>query len=262
MKQDKIQGLIVDLDGTLYFKGEVIPGVIDTLKQLRKLAVPIRFITNSDSKPVGTIRRNLADMGINVEDNEIISPVTVAMNLLQAKPGQHCFTILSPALEKEFENYRISTDDRVEWVILGDISEMCSYALLDRAFNHLMNGAELLTLQPGRFYIDKDGYHLDTGAFSSLLEYSSGKKARILGKPSNDIFQVAIEQLGLETHRIAIIGDDITTDITGAKALEVLSVLVRTGKYKDNTNLTTGVVPDYIIESFPDILSLFWGTEQ
>ena len=56
---NRIKGLLVDLDGTLYFKGNPIPGSIETVSKLRDAGLKLLFLTNTDSKSHSTILKIL-----------------------------------------------------------------------------------------------------------------------------------------------------------------------------------------------------------
>jgi ribonucleotide monophosphatase NagD (HAD superfamily) len=83
-----------------------------------------------------------------------------------------------------------------------------------------------VALQKGRYFVREEGYFLDTGAFVAMLEYSSGKTARVLGKPSQEFFHLALSHVGCTPAEAAIVGDDINTDIAGAARTGALGVLV------------------------------------
>src|ERR1035438_1161602 len=72
---------------------------------------------------------------------------------------------------------------------------MAGYAPRTASFRRLRDGAQLLALQRGRFFLAADGVSLYTGAFVALLEYASGQTARSFGKPSPDFFAMALADL-------------------------------------------------------------------
>ena len=57
----EIKGILMDIDGTLYFKGAPIQGAIETLSKLRKKGLKFLFFTNTDSKSPLTILKILQD---------------------------------------------------------------------------------------------------------------------------------------------------------------------------------------------------------
>ena len=79
----------------------------------------------------------------------------------------------------------------------------------------------------------------------AALEYASGKKATVVGKPEKAFFEAALQDLGLEAGEVAMIGDDAEADVAGAKAAGLLGVQVRTGKYRPGEDGE----PDLVAES-------------
>jgi ribonucleotide monophosphatase NagD (HAD superfamily) len=94
---------------------------------------------------------------------------------------------------------------------------------------------------------------MDIGGFIDGLEYASGTKAMIIGKPSADFFQIALDHMGLNAHEVAMIGDDIDADVGGAQKAGLKGVLVRTGKYRKSYAELSAVMPDLTIDSVADL---------
>ena len=85
-------------------------------------------------------------------------------------------------------------------MIMGDLGEQFGFAILNRAFRLVMDGAELIALQKNRFWLTADGLSLDAGPFVAAIEYASGKEAFVVGKPSAGFFDSVLEDLG-RAHR-------------------------------------------------------------
>jgi len=75
--------------------------------------------------------------------------------------------------------------------VVGDVTGLLDYELLDRAFDAVRRGAHLLALQRGRYFRAEDGDHIDTGAVVAALEFATGATAQVLGKPSVDFAELA-----------------------------------------------------------------------
>jgi ribonucleotide monophosphatase NagD (HAD superfamily) len=97
---------------------------------------------------------------------------------------------------------------------------------------------------------------MDIGAFIHGLEYASNKTAIIIGKPSAEFFNVVLNDMQLNADEVLMIGDDIDSDIGGAQALGVRSVLVRTGKYRDDYATASAIKPDFMLGSVADLPNL------
>lgn len=254
----ELKAVLLDLDGTLYFKGEMIEGAQNALLELRRQGLSLRFLTNTDSKTTRYIHEFVTEIGLDVGLEEIFTPAAALEQLLRENPGKRCHFLLSTELTSEMANY--ATDGKPDYVVVGDFRDSVSYAVLNVAFRHVMEGAELIALQNGRFFISSDGYNVDTGAFVNLLEYASGKTARVLGKPSSDFFNMALRHVGCRADEVTVVGDDVHTDIAGAKQIGAMAVLVRTGKYCGDS--VTAIQPDLELESvaqLPHALSTYPG---
>lgn len=243
---------MLDLDGTLYFRGEPIPHADRAIAALRAMGFQLRFLTNTDSKTASRLHRELGKMGLAVAEEEIFSAASAALHFLEAQPSKRYYCLVSQELAAAFAPFH-AAEGAVDYVVAGDFRDSVSYDVLNTAFRHVMAGAEIIALQKGRYFVSSAGYNLDTGAFVHLLEYGSGKTARVLGKPSVAFFRLAIEQIACSPAEVVVVGDDVTTDIAGAQAVGALSVLVRTGKYSDEALERSSVKPDYVVDSISDV---------
>ncbi len=137
---------------------------------------------------------------------------------------------MHPALEPEFEG--VPTGDP-DVVVLGDMGAAFDYAVLNRAFRVLMEGAPLWVMGTNRYFREADGLSLDIGPFVRALEYAADLKAENFGKPDARLFHAAIADLDLPPEQVLMVGDDVSGDVDGARAAGLTACLVRTGKYQD-----------------------------
>ena len=57
-----------------------------------------------------------------------------------------------------------------------------------------MNGGRLVAVNKSRYFQKNSQLALGTGAFVAGLEFSSGRVAEIVGKPSKEFFSLGIKQ--------------------------------------------------------------------
>ncbi|MCL5935291.1 MAG: HAD-IA family hydrolase, partial [Firmicutes bacterium] len=138
-------------------------------------------------------------------------------------------------------------------VVIGDFRDKVSYAEIDRVFRMIHNGSKILCTNKGKAFYREDGAHIDTGGFVTMFEYATGKKGELLGKPSAGFFRLALDSLGVTENEAAVVGDDISTDVAGAKSIGSWSVLVKTGKYSGDAVGKAGIRPDFIIDSIASV---------
>lgn len=135
-------------------------------------------------------------------------------------------------------------------ILVGDLGERWSYALMQEAFEYLMAGAELIALSRDRYWLQGDRLVLDAGPFVAGLEFAAGKRAMVAGKPSPAFYAAALKSLGLEVSAsTAMVGDDLWSDVEGAQLAGLQGWLVRTGKYRESALKETGIRPDRVLDS-------------
>ena len=171
------------------------------------------------------------------------------MKLLVAEALREDLAELTPAEE----------DERVDAVVLGDLGDGFTPGVLNESFRMLLEGAELVALQHNRFWKRADGLVLDVGAYAAALEYAGGVEAFVVGKPAAPFFTAALEDLDAPAESAVMVGDDLEADIGGAIAAGLRGILVRTGKYREETLEASAVRPTEIVDSIADVPSLLGG---
>jgi ribonucleotide monophosphatase NagD (HAD superfamily) len=104
-------------------------------------------------------------------------------------------------------------------VVVGNLGRAWDFATLNRAFLLLMANPRppLVALGIHRYWHGPDGLRLDAGPFVAALEYATGRKAVVLGKPAGLFYRSALEILGTAPESTLMVGDDIRADVDGAQ---------------------------------------------
>jgi HAD superfamily hydrolase (TIGR01458 family) len=251
---ENVKGWLIDLDGTLFIGNALIPGASELLRRLRSENWHFRLVSNSTVYSRQQIAERLRGLGFEVADREVFTPASATAELLRTFGGVKCFLIVADNLLEEFGGIEIS-EKNPDYVVFGDIGAAMDYAMMNRIFRLVMGGSELISLQKNRFFRNADGLQIDAGAFVAGLEYSTGKQARIIGKPARQFFNLAIHDIRVQTGQrwlsaeFAMVGDDIEADIKGAMDAGLTGVLVKTGKHNDSYSEHFGIVPDWTFDS-------------
>jgi HAD superfamily hydrolase (TIGR01458 family) len=227
---------------------------VETLKFLHKKKIPFRILTNRTSGSLDTIHIYLREKGFPVKKEEIFSAPQAAVHFLRHRGNVRCSLMMSGDAKKDFEEFNI-TKDRPDYVIVGEMEDW-NFAVLNEIFNMIMNGARLMALHKGRYWKEEGGLHMDLGVFIAGLEYISGKESLVMGKPSPDFFNMALEDIGLEPHQVAMLGDDIVSDVGGAQRMGIKGILVLSGKYMKEHDCHYEIQPDLILPSMAEIRKL------
>ena len=243
----------MDLDGTLYVGGEAVAGAREAVASLRASGLAVRYVTNTTRKPRGWVCERLRSMGFAVEEAEIFTPALAAMGRIGRGT---CFALVDDSLLPDLAGLEL-TDDPPDYVLVGDLGEGFTYERLNPAFRHLMEGAELLALQKNRYWQSDAGLALDAGPFVAALEFASGKKASVVGKPEREYFRLALEDLGLRAGEVAMVGDDAETDVLGARRAGLVGIQVRTGKWRADAGEADLVIDS--VADLPGVVEMGWG---
>lgn len=250
------KGILSDIDGTLYFKGAPIPGVIETISKLRKRGIKLLFLTNTDSKSPKTIYTQLIEYGFFVTENEIFTPITALMEFLSVRREKRIFLVATKEIENLFSKFNLVKNNQIpDYVIISDFRDNWDVNRLNLAFKYILKGAKLFGTQGNRYFLDQKGEPvIDTGSFVKMLAETADVPFKIFGKPSTEFFNQALNKLNLDTNECIVIGDDFESDIQGANNANIKSVMVKTGKGAYFTPSKREKSPDLIIKSFASIL--------
>ena len=254
--QSTPKGVLIDLDGVMYVEDALIPGAVDAIYFLMERQIPCRFLTNTTVQSKKSLLTKLQRLGIPAEIGHIISPPGLAADYLREKGNPACFLVLQDSTKEDFVEIP-QTEMNPQYVVLGKIGHRWTYDLLNKIFRLVMNGTEMIALHKDRTTQEKDGLSIEFGAFIAGLEYSTGKEALVIGKPSASFYQAALDSIGLPAQDVIMIGDDLISDIRGAQINGLKGVLVLTGKTQQQHLEQSTVKPDCILSSIAEIKQLF-----
>ena len=246
-----IKGILFDINGVLYVDNQPIDGAVEIINKIKD-KFPCRFVTNTTTKSRQTFHQSLVDMGLPISTSEIISAPYAAVLYLRQLNNPSCYLLLSEDVKSDFAEFEQS-DTEPDVVVIGDIGDRWNYSMMNKVFKMLNNGAELIALHKGKYWQAEGDLQLDIGAFVAGLEYASGKTATVVGKPSSSFFQLALAELELPCRNVVMVGDDIESDVGGAKKAGLRGILVKTGKYRQELVERSDVEPDLVLSSVTDI---------
>jgi HAD superfamily hydrolase (TIGR01458 family) len=242
-----VRAVAFDLDGVLYESDRVVPGAVETVNAVRAAGLSVRFVTNTTSLSRRLIAKKLVGLGFTVDIRELFCPAHAAAAWLRRERLNASFFVPEAALE-DFDDVA-RNDERPDAVVIGDLETGWTFDTLNRAFRLIHEGdARLVGLGRTRFWKGPRGLQLDVGPFLAVLEYATGKTAMVFGKPEPAFFAGLVADLEQPADRVAMIGDDIVTDVGAAINAGLVGVLVRTGKFASR-DLEGPIRPALVIDS-------------
>lgn len=247
-------GILLDIDGTVLDAGRAIDGAAEAVEALRERGTRILFATNTSRKSRADVGASLRAAGIDARDDDVLSAGYAAAVLLREAGVRRVQLLLTESARRDWEGFEVTTRSP-EAVVVGDLGHEFAFGPLNDAFRSLHAGARLVATQKNRYWKGEDGWTLDAGAFVAALEYAARTEAVVVGKPAPGFFRMAAKLLGEEPATMAIVGDDVESDVAGGRAAGMTAILVRTGKFDEAR--VAGVPPEQaphlVIDSIRDL---------
>ena len=268
-----VEGFVLDADGVLILKGEPLPGSREALARLDARGTPYRVVTNFSLAHRSTLVARFADGGVPLRLDQVITAASSAATYTAERfPGRPLYVIAAPDALREFDGQHLVTRDEAEAapadvaaVVIGDGGDDLSFRAQDTAFRLIRAGAAFLAMHRNPWWLTPKGPTLDAGAIVVGLEYATGRKATVLGKPSPVVFRQALaglrHDLGrrVPAHDVAMVGDDPDADVRAAQRVGLRGILVLTGKVAahETARLMDGRrrAPDAIAPSLADVVA-------
>jgi arabinose operon protein AraL len=252
------QGIILDLDGTVYRGDYLIPGARETIAALRRHAHPLVFVTNAlESRAEHAAKLIRFNIPVNAEE-VVNSTLVLTRYLSRQMPGATVFAIGEPPLLEELAaNFRLSEDPDEIDVVVASFDSTFDYRKLNIAFQALRRGARFLATNADATYPVPGGELPNTGAVIGALEGCSQRKVElVVGKPSSLVVEVALERLGRPAGECLIVGDSLESDIVMGHRAGMTTALVLTGITRRAELAHAPVQPDHVLESIAEVSRL------
>jgi HAD superfamily hydrolase (TIGR01458 family) len=246
---------LIDIDGVLHVGPDPVEGAFDAIEALRERDVGFRLVTNTTSRSRRLVVGRLKNMGFELSANDVLTPAAPALALCRDKGYDDVAVHVTDEMAEDFSELAKSSDTP-DAVILGDLGDEFTYTRMNTIFRQLDSGAELIALQRNRFWQAEDGLVLDAGVFVVALEYATGRESIVTGKPSAQFFAAALAELSADASDAAMIGDDLEADVGGALDAGIAGILVRTGKFRENTLTESDIEPTLVIDSIAELPGL------
>ncbi len=247
---------LFDLDGVFYRGKEsrVKIGGTAAVEAIRKAGKKLFILTNNSTDTAATVHARLLEFDIPVAREEVLTSGLLTAQYLRRKHGRVSYFLVGEGgLDSEMRRFghKRTRGEEADFVVVG-LDRRINYDKLDHAARLVRNGARIVATHSSRLYMYKSGPAMASGPLVKALEYASGKRATVIGKPSPLMFTIALERARCTTEEAVMVGDQVDTDIEGARRAGIDSVLVTSGIDRD----ARGYKPIAVIPNVDDIVSL------
>ncbi|ROT82562.1 glycerol-3-phosphate phosphatase [Penaeus vannamei] len=254
----EIDTVLLDCDGVLWQGAQgmdVIPRSREALERLKQMGKRVFLITNNSTKTQDHYFAKCRQLGFNVEKDHILSsPYIAAQYLKEIGFDKKAYIIGSPGLAEEIQKVGITTigtgpetiegplynavvegklglDPGVGAVVVGFDRDF-NYDKLLRATCYLKDPDCLFiaTNTDEKYIVQGTNYHLPAaGIIVNAIEAASERPARVMGKPSLNIFHMLQARFNLQPEKTLLFGDTLHTDILFGNESGMWSILVLSG---------------------------------
>ena len=259
--------LLLDAYGVLVHSSGALPGAAQLIRRMNESGKPYYVITNDASKLPATGAARYRGYGLDLDPERIITSGTLLAPHFAAHGlvGRRC-AVLGPADSMAYVEQAggrlVSPTDGFDVLVVCDESGFPFLETVDAALNGLFaaldrgQAVHLILPNPDLIYPSAQGFGIASGSVALMLEaalrirYPARPELRFtrLGKPHRAIFDEALRRSG--TRDMVMIGDQIETDIRGARAFGLDAALVMTGVTVDGTAAASADArPTYVIRS-------------
>lgn len=223
---------LLDLDGVVYAGGDAIAHAVESLGAARAHGMRLAYVTNNASRTPRTVAEHLTRLGVPAEAEEVVTSAQAVARLIadQVPAGARVLAVggegLMVALRERGLRPVDSADDDPAAVVQGYSPEVAWEQLAEAAYA-VGRGVPWFASNTDLTIPTARGTAPGNGALVEVVRIASGGVPQVAGKPLPPMHRETVIRTG--ARRPLVVGDRLDTDIEGAHAGGVDSLLVLTG---------------------------------
>jgi len=238
--------VIFDLDGVMYRGRQPVPGAAALVAAARARGLLVRFATNNSMATRAMYVPRLVEMGVPVEEDEIVTSTSATIDHLRAhlpevrsvmaigaagmldelrSAGFHA-TPAGEAVDLAYDGGPL--EEQFDVVIAG-LDPSFDFRRLAAATTAIRAGARFVATNADLRYPTPTGFLPGAGSIVAALRAATGAEPLVIGKPEPGIFSAILERAGVDPREAIAIGDNPDADMVAAHRAGMRSILVLTG---------------------------------
>jgi HAD superfamily hydrolase (TIGR01450 family) len=242
--------LLLDLDGTVFRGHEPTTGAVESLATLAARAL---YVTNNASRSAPEVAGHLRELGFNAQPDDVVTSAQSAARLLagQLPSGAAVLIVGTDSLAAEIESVGLKpvrTFDAAPVAVVQGHSPQTGWPDLCEAALAIRAGALWVAANVDRTLPSERGLLPGNGSMVAALRTATDSEPQVAGKPAPTLMNDALARG--EFGSPLVIGDRLDTDIEGANAAGLPSLMVLTGvnNAADMVHAAAGSRPDFVSE--------------
>lgn len=229
--------IVCDLDGVVYEGPKAIPHAVESLTSAAEGGRQVVYATNNASRAPREVAEQLRDLGLRLEDDDVVNSSTAGAFLLAQElvPGARVLAVGGPGVAQALQQAGLTpvvpggeAHVAVEAVLQGYGPAVRASDLAEAAYA-IAGGALWMATNTDLTLPTERGRAPGNGSLVAAVRNAVDVDPRVAGKPMPTMYEMAALRSGVDTDRVLAIGDRLETDIEGAVRGDIDSVLVMTG---------------------------------
>jgi len=171
------------------------------------------------------------------------------------------YLVGTPELAEEFSSSGTNLDKRCSGFVVLGFDTTLTYSKLQTACQLITDGVCYLATHPDINCPTEAGYIPDCGSMMALVQASTGKLPKVIGKPNKEIIEAAFSRKPYSARQMAMVGDRLYTDMATAKNAGITGILVLSGETKQEHLAQSPIQPDYVFANLGELAYRLRQTE-
>jgi len=229
---DGYDGVLLDLDGTMLRGASPVPGAVDVVRELRHESTAVGYVTNNAARSAAEVAAHLVNMGFDVTAERVVTSADAAVAMLAERldPGAPVLVVGTESLAGAVRAAGLVAVRKVTAepaAVVQGHSPQTAWPNLAEACLAIRDGVLWVACNVDPTLPTERGEVPGNGAMVAALRTATGKEPEVAGKPARRLLDEAASRIG--STRPLVVGDRLDTDIAGARAAGLDSLLVLTG---------------------------------
>ena len=257
-KITNIRALILDMDGVIWKDKTPLADLPLFFTELSDRGYGFVLATNNTTLSIEQFLDKFKSMGVVLEHNQVInSSLATAHYLLDLFPdGGPVYVVGEIGLNKTLEDHGFFHNEKDVLAVVAGLDRDLTYAMLKNASLHIQSGVPFVGTNPDPSLPTPEGLIPGTGTVLAALEAASGVKPVIIGKPTPELYRLALTRLNTIPTETLVVGDRLETDIAGGQELGCPVCVVLSGVASSEDAQNWKPQPDFILEDISNLLPL------
>jgi phosphoglycolate/pyridoxal phosphate phosphatase family enzyme len=261
---DRIEALILDMDGVLWQGPEPIGDLPAIFDQMKNAGFEVILATNNSTSVVGSFLQKLSSLGVDLERWQIITSAEATAAYLDGRfpSGTPVYVVGEEGLERTLQEHGFSISSDGALAVVVGLDRKFTYRKMETAMKLVEGGAVLLGTNPDKTLPTPNGLVPGAGSMIAAIEAATGETARIIGKPQPEMFQQALVRLGVDAGKTLVVGDRLETDIAGGQSVGCQTAILLSGVAKADDISQWVPPPTFIADDLTQLITTIKSKSQ